>query len=150
MKGKIVIAGVTAVALFGGGAATATAFSGGGDTGGRSGAAAAESRSVEGATPSDSQPAAATQNQEDSAASASGRAPRGSKIDAVGAIEAALKFTPGAVTSVELERERGKTFWEVEVRDEDGRERDLIVDAQSAKVSPEHEHHDHDDDHDDD
>ncbi|MFI0982334.1 PepSY domain-containing protein [Streptomyces sp. NPDC021093] len=60
------------------------------------------------------------------------RAPRGADISVQKAMEAALKTTPGGrVTEVDLER----GHWEVEVRDKDGREHDVNVDARTGKAT---------------
>ncbi|MFF2012823.1 PepSY domain-containing protein [Streptomyces sp. NPDC058195] len=66
------------------------------------------------------------------------------------AVDAALKSSPGTVTSVDLDHDRdGRAqHWEVEVRAKDGKEHELKVDAATGKVSasPVDDDHDGDDD----
>ncbi|MFI0406823.1 PepSY domain-containing protein [Actinomadura sp. 3N508] len=59
---------------------------------------------------------------------------RKAKVSAAEAATAALKAVPGTVTSVDFEREDGRSGWEVDVTGRDGIERELFVDAATAKV----------------
>lgn len=59
---------------------------------------------------------------------------REAAVSASQAADAALKSVPGRVTSVEFEQEHGRAFWEVDVTGRDGVERELHVDAASAKI----------------
>lgn len=70
---------------------------------------------------------------------------RKAKVTAIEAAGAALKRAPGTVTSVEFDDDDGKAVWEVEITGQEGNERELIVNAKTAKVS-----FDDDDDGDDD
>ncbi|MEU1432710.1 PepSY domain-containing protein [Streptomyces sp. NPDC005786] len=64
------------------------------------------------------------------------RAPRPAPVTLDAAVAAALKESPGTVTSIELDgREGGATHWEVDVRGEDGKEHEMDVDAKSAAVT---------------
>ncbi|MEU8803190.1 PepSY domain-containing protein [Spirillospora sp. NPDC048819] len=74
---------------------------------------------------------------------------RKAKVTASDAAGAALRAAPGTVTSVEFDEDGGKAVWEVEVTGPDGNERELIVDAATAKVLADHDD-DGDDDRDDD
>lgn len=63
-------------------------------------------------------------------------APRSAAVTLDAAVAAALKESPGTVTSVELDGHRGNAVrWEVDVRGEDGKEHELNVDAESAAVT---------------
>ncbi|MFI0371796.1 PepSY domain-containing protein [Actinomadura sp. 1N219] len=59
---------------------------------------------------------------------------RKAQVSASDAAAAALKAVSGAVTSVDFERDDGKSRWEVDVNGPDGREHELTVDAATAKV----------------
>ncbi len=74
---------------------------------------------------------------------------RKAKLTASDAAEAALKAAPGTVTAVEFDEDDGRLVWEVEVKGEDGNERELEVNASSGKVAFDDDDDD-DDDHDDD
>lgn len=60
---------------------------------------------------------------------------RKAKLTASDAAEAALKAAPGTVTAVEFDEDDGRLVWEVEVKGEDGNERELEVNASSGKVA---------------
>lgn len=63
-------------------------------------------------------------------------APRSAPVTLDAAVTAALKESPGTVTSVELDGHRGGAGrWEVDVRGKDGEEHELNVDAKSAAVT---------------
>ncbi|MDP5314793.1 PepSY domain-containing protein [Streptomyces poriferorum] len=63
-------------------------------------------------------------------------APRPATVTLDQAAAAALKTSPGTVTSVELEgRSGGAVRWEVDVRGKDGRAHELNVDAKSGAVT---------------
>lgn len=49
-------------------------------------------------------------------------------------IEIALSEVPGQVTEVELERERGKQVYEVEILTQDGTERELKIAADTGDI----------------
>src|SRR5690606_2132246 len=74
---------------------------------------------------------------------------RKAELSASDAAEAALKAAPGTVTAVEFDEHDGRLVWEVEVKGEDGNERELEVNASSGKVAFDDDDDD-DDDHDDD
>ncbi|RFS85169.1 hypothetical protein D0T12_08860 [Actinomadura spongiicola] len=75
----------------------------------------------------------------------SSNAPKTS-VTVVDAAQAALKSVPGGtVTAVELDDENGRTLWEVDVTDRNGAERELVVDAATAKVQEAPKNDDHDD-----
>ena len=50
------------------------------------------------------------------------------------AIEIALAEVPGEVTETELEHERGKLIYEVEIAAADGQEMEVEIDAQTGEV----------------
>lgn len=75
---------------------------------------------------------------------------RKAKLTASDAAEAALKAAPGTVTAVEFDEDDGRLVWEVEVKGEDGNERELEVNASSGKVAFDDDDDDGDDDRDDD
>ncbi|WNI22393.1 PepSY domain-containing protein [Streptomyces sp. ITFR-16] len=66
-------------------------------------------------------------------------APRKTSVTLDEAVAAALRSTPGTVTSVELDghdgRRGGATHWEVDVRGKDAKEHGLRVDAATGTVS---------------
>jgi uncharacterized membrane protein YkoI len=67
-------------------------------------------------------------------------------------IAIALTEVPGDVTDVELERERGKRIYEVEIRTQDGTEMEVEIAADTGdilRVEAEDDDCDKDDDHDD-
>ncbi|MFF2959758.1 PepSY domain-containing protein [Streptomyces sp. NPDC057963] len=81
-------------------------------------------------------------------------APRSPAVPLDAAVDAALRATPGTVTSVELDddhdgRGGGAPHWDVDVRGKDGKRHELDVDASTGKVtvdrSDDGEHDDHDD-----
>ncbi|MFE3015966.1 PepSY domain-containing protein [Streptomyces sp. NPDC059256] len=63
------------------------------------------------------------------------------KVNAEQAASAALKFRAGSVTEVDFDN----GHWEVEVRDKDGREHEVRVDATTGKASVSAESNDRDD-----
>lgn len=74
-------------------------------------------------------------------------APRSAPVTLDAAVAAALKASPGTVTSVELDGHGGKAVrWEVDVRGKDGRAHELNVDAKSAAVTVDRSDGDHGDD----
>lgn len=81
-------------------------------------------------------------------------APRSAPVTLDAAVTAALKVSPGTVTSVELDGHRGGAVrWEVDVRGKDGKAHELNVDAKSAAVTVDRSddgRDSHDDDGDDD
>lgn len=64
----------------------------------------------------------------------SAQALRSAKVDAVRAAAAAARTASGTVTSVEFEHRAARSVWEVEITGQDGRERELRVDAATGKV----------------
>ncbi|MFB7007189.1 MULTISPECIES: PepSY domain-containing protein [unclassified Streptomyces] len=84
------------------------------------------------------------------------RAPRSASVSLNAAVDAALKATPGTVTSVDLDggddEGEGTPHWEVDVRGEDGKQHELNVDARTGKVTADRADDDHgrDEDHGDD
>ncbi|UYQ64439.1 PepSY domain-containing protein [Streptomyces peucetius] len=120
MKRNLVIATVAAAVLVGGGTYTAAALA------------------------SDDAPAStASRSAQDRNDDRAAERPAGS-ITATEAVTAALKHTPGAVDSVDLDDD-GAAHWEVEVVGKDDREHELKVDAKSGALRE-----DDDDDRDDD
>ncbi|MFI5745379.1 PepSY domain-containing protein [Streptomyces sp. NPDC051644] len=83
-------------------------------------------------------------------------APRSAPVSLNAAVDAALKATPGTVTSIDLDdsdgRSGGALHWEVDVRGKDGKQHELNVDAKTAKVTVDRsdDNHDRHDDHGDD
>ncbi|MFI6964797.1 PepSY domain-containing protein [Streptomyces sp. NPDC050255] len=74
-------------------------------------------------------------------------APRSAPVTLDAAAAAALKTSPGTVTSVELDGHDGRAVrWEVDVRGKDGREHELNVDAKSGAVTVDRSDDDHGDD----
>ncbi|WP_393060520.1 PepSY domain-containing protein [Streptomyces sp. LN549] len=74
-------------------------------------------------------------------------APRSAPVTLDAAVAAALRTSPGTVTSVELEgRSGGAVRWEVDVRGKDGRASELDVDAKSAQVTVDRSDDGHGDD----
>lgn len=74
-------------------------------------------------------------------------APRSAPVTLDAAVAAALKASPGTVTSVELDGHGGKAVrWEVDVRGKDGRAHELNVDAKSGAVTVDRSDGDHGDD----
>ncbi|MEW1721918.1 PepSY domain-containing protein [Streptomyces sp. NPDC093109] len=70
-------------------------------------------------------------------------------VDVRRAVAAALASVPGAVESAEIDDDAPGARWEVEVRGEDGREREVHVDARTAKVTADRDDDsDRSDDHD--
>ncbi|MEU6036321.1 PepSY domain-containing protein [Actinomadura sp. NPDC047616] len=65
---------------------------------------------------------------------AQARALQSAKVDAVRAAGAASRSAPGVVTSVEFEHRAAQPVWEVDITGQDGRERELHVDAATGKV----------------
>ncbi|HET6861073.1 MAG TPA: PepSY domain-containing protein [Streptomyces sp.] len=74
------------------------------------------------------------------------RAPKNTSVTVNEAAAAALKATPGTLTSIDLEDD-GKLSWEAEIKGKDGKWHELNVDAKTAKVT--HDKPDTDDDDDD-
>ncbi|MFJ2135589.1 PepSY domain-containing protein [Streptomyces sp. NPDC087845] len=79
--------------------------------------------------------------------------PRPAAVPLNTAVDAALRATPGTVTSVDLDddhdgRGGGAPHWDVDVRGKDGKRHELDVDATTAEVTVDHsddgEHDDHD------
>ncbi|MFI6947601.1 PepSY domain-containing protein [Streptomyces sp. NPDC050422] len=63
-------------------------------------------------------------------------APRSAPVTLDAAVAAALRASPGTVTSVELDGHHGEAVrWEVDVRGKDGRAHELNVDAKSAAAT---------------
>ncbi|WP_406384026.1 PepSY domain-containing protein [Streptomyces sp. NBC_01618] len=66
-------------------------------------------------------------------------APGSAPVSLNAAVDAALRATPGTVTSIDLDdhdgRSGGALHWEVDVRGKDGKQRELNVDAKTAKVT---------------
>ncbi|MCD9195124.1 PepSY domain-containing protein [Streptomyces albireticuli] len=60
---------------------------------------------------------------------------KNAKVDVKRAADAALKSVPGTVVSAELDDDRGRTAWEVEIVDGEGTEHDVTVDAADGKVT---------------
>ncbi|TDC67170.1 peptidase M4 [Actinomadura sp. GC306] len=71
---------------------------------------------------------------------------RKAKVSASDAAKAALKAAPGTVTSVEFDEDDGKAVWEIEITGQDGNERELEVNAATAKVVFDDDDDDDDDD----
>lgn len=59
---------------------------------------------------------------------------KGAKITLVEAVEKALTTVKGHAVEAELEKESGKTVFEVEIIDENGATREVHVDAHSGEV----------------
>lgn len=59
---------------------------------------------------------------------------QGTKITLVEAVQAALTNVTGKAINAELEKENGKTVFEVKVIDETGTTREIYVDAQTGTV----------------
>lgn len=76
------------------------------------------------------------------------QAPRSASVSSAAAVDAALRATPGTVTSIELDDDHdqggGTLHWEVDVRGEDGKQHELNVDAKTAKVTADRADDDHD------
>ena len=60
--------------------------------------------------------------------------PAGAKVTPEQAIETALKLVPGKVTSVEVEKKRGKKVYTVEIMTKDQVEKDVFVDIVTGAV----------------
>lgn len=76
-------------------------------------------------------------------------APRSAPVTLDAAAAAALKTSPGTVTSVELDGHGGEAVrWEVDVRGKDGRAHELNVDAKSGAVTVDRSDDDQGDDED--
>ncbi|MET8328461.1 PepSY domain-containing protein [Streptomyces sp. NPDC005181] len=138
MKRRIAIAAVTAAVLVGGGTATAVAFA---DDSGRD---SHDSAKVLGKHTSDD-------NNDDRNLPT----PRSVPVTLSAAMDAALRSTPGTVTSIELDdadRSGGALHWDVDIKGKDGRHHELNVDARTAEVTPDRSDDGHhgDDRHDDD
>jgi uncharacterized membrane protein YkoI len=56
------------------------------------------------------------------------------KISGAEATKVALELIPGKVTSLTIERKRGKNVYVVEIRTPDGGEKDVFVDIESGKI----------------
>ncbi len=82
---------------------------------------------------------------EDSEDAAEAAALKAAKVTAAQAAATATGSVSGTVTSVELEDEHGQAAWEVEIRDGNGAEHKVFVDAANGKVTKTVA--DHDDDH---
>ncbi|MFJ9678928.1 PepSY domain-containing protein [Streptomyces sp. NPDC101194] len=84
------------------------------------------------------------------------QAPQSAPVSLNAAVDAALRATPGTVTSVDLDdhdgRGGGALRWEVDVRGKDGKQHELDVDARTGKVTADRvdDDHDRDEDHGDD
>ena len=125
MKRKIVIATVAAVALIGGGTATAVAVAG--DDGGT---ARATARTLSPSNGSD----------DDRAENAT--EVKAAKVTASDAVAAALRSVPGTAVSAELDDENDHVVWEVEVLN-GATWHDVTVDPATGKVTGSHtERHD--------
>ncbi|MGH4033745.1 PepSY domain-containing protein [Actinomycetota bacterium Odt1-20B] len=128
MKRKLVIATVAAVALVGGGTATALAVSGGDDD-----ASAASKSSVQVKNDRDDD-RDDRNDRDDKADDAEDRAEaRAAKVTAADAIAAALKHTPGTAVSAELDDEDGGLVWDVDVL-KSGTWHSVEVDPGTGKV----------------
>lgn len=138
---RLVIAGAAAAVLIGGGGAAASAA--GADNGSRPATATTDDDG--------SPPSARGGDDRDGRDDDAGKADlaKSVKVDVKAAVDAALAAVPGAVvTSVDLDDDRGKAVWEVEVTRSQG-ERELVVDAGSGKVlanTADDDRHDGDDD----
>ncbi len=56
-------------------------------------------------------------------------------VDVYNALEIALQQVPGKVTSAEFEQEDGVKVWEIEVLADNGKAYDLVIDANTGKIS---------------
>jgi uncharacterized membrane protein YkoI len=56
------------------------------------------------------------------------------KISGAEATKVALESIPGKVTSLTIERKRGKNVYVVEIRTPQGAERDVFVDIESGNI----------------
>ncbi|MFD5121750.1 PepSY domain-containing protein [Streptomyces sp. NPDC058385] len=121
MKRNIVIATIAAVALIGGGTATAVAVAGGDDDGTTS--------------PGTSTAARGTGHDDDRAEHVTEL--RTAKVTASDAIAAALKSVPGTAVSAELDDENDHVVWEVEVLN-GTTWHDVLVDPATGKVTGSH------------
>ncbi|MFF1731378.1 PepSY domain-containing protein [Streptomyces sp. NPDC058247] len=121
MKRNIVIATIAAVALIGGGTATAVAVSGGDDS--TSGTSAA-SRGTGSSGHDDDRAEHVTEL-------------KAAKVTASDAIAAALKSVPGTAVSAELDDENNQVVWEVEVLN-GTTWHDVLVDPATGKVTGSH------------
>lgn len=81
--------------------------------------------------PSEAAPSAAPSENEAPAQTPDPDVP-GMPVDALGAVEAALSYTPGAVVEVDFDDD--ENVWEVEVLLEDGRGLDVYVDVATGEV----------------
>ncbi|MFJ7942330.1 PepSY domain-containing protein [Streptomyces sp. NPDC096354] len=142
MKHRIAIAAVTAAVLIGGGTATAAAFA---DDSGRD---SHDSAKVLGErTSDDNNKVLGRHTSDDDTADDRGlHTTRPAPVTRSAAIDAALRSTPGTVTSVELDdadRSGEASHWEIEINGKDGRHHELNVDARTAAVTPHHSDDDH-------
>ncbi|WP_320776733.1 PepSY domain-containing protein [Streptomyces sp. CRN 30] len=129
MKRNIVIAAVTAAALIGGGTATALAVSGSGGDGASSAAPAEVRTSGDGARDDDRDDRDDRDDDRQEAARAAD-----AKVTAAGAVDAALKKTPGTAVSAELDEDDGTTAWEVDVLAGDGTWHTVRVAPSSGEI----------------
>ncbi|MFH8408703.1 PepSY domain-containing protein [Streptomyces sp. NPDC018019] len=132
MKRNIVIATVAAAALIGGGTATAVAL--GGDSGEPT------------ASPSASAPRSSVSVPDDDV-NEDAREAKAATVSAPQAAAAALKATPGTVTSIDLDEDRPGLVWEVDVLGKDGKWHEVTLDAGNGKVLNQHVEHEGGDDH---
>ncbi|MBB5935790.1 PepSY domain-containing protein [Streptomyces zagrosensis] len=73
------------------------------------------------------------------------KAQRDARVTVRAAVDAALKATPGAVVSIDLDADDGaRAVWDVDLYGKDGRWHDLTLDANTARVL--HQHVAHEDD----
>ncbi|MFD0061815.1 MULTISPECIES: PepSY domain-containing protein [unclassified Streptomyces] len=119
MKRNIVIATIAAVALIGGGTATAVAVAGDDDT-----TSAGTSTASRGTGHDDDRAKHVTEV-------------RAAKVTASDAIAAALKSVPGTAVSAELDDENDEVVWEVEVLN-GTTWHDVLVDPATGKVTGSH------------
>ncbi|MER6103460.1 PepSY domain-containing protein [Streptomyces sp. NPDC001832] len=80
-----------------------------------------------------------------------GSAPQSAPVSLNAAVDAALRETPGTVTSIELDDDHdgqssGAPHWDVDVQGKDGGQHELNVDGKTAKVTADRSDDDHGDD----
>ncbi|MFG2660613.1 PepSY domain-containing protein [Streptomyces sp. NPDC048425] len=120
MKRNIVIATIAAVALIGGGTATAVAVSGGDDD------------TTSAGTPTASRGAGHDDDRAEHVTEL-----KTAKVTASDAIAAALKSVPGTAVSAELDDENNRVVWEVEILN-GTTWHDVLVDPATGKVTGSH------------
>ncbi|MEZ7003958.1 PepSY domain-containing protein [Streptomyces sp. AD55] len=128
MKRNIVIAAVAAAVVIGGGAATALATGDDGSAARRAEVRAADARGSADRAPED-------------------RGDGSGRVDAAGAVAAALRHTPGTAVAAELDDEDdagGRPVWEVDVLTGGGDWRRVLVDPADGRVLGSHREHEDD------